>query len=157
MFWCCSSFKIFASLMTVSKVLSFTEKPFCQQHFRLAFHFGSYFATKTAQNVPCIIIHGQLSFPRKTAANHQAYLFFFYLTSTWVEKGRTLPAALICFPWFFRCLEHLWENLWQVNTIWLSYFSDSFLYPLEIHFPKQNRQRNVEKGVIHVRSCCFVY
>jgi len=54
--------------------------------------------------------HGQFSLPRKTEANHQAYQFFFSftcksqgklnfsdvdLTSTWVGKGRMLPATLM--------------------------------------------------------------
>ena len=85
--------------------------------------------------------HGQLSLPRKTVTNHQAYQFFFSftrksqgklkfshvdLTSTWVGKGRMLPATLMTVfntPWFSCHLEHLWENLWQPNTIWFSYFS----------------------------------
>ena len=66
MFLCCRSFKIFASLMTVSVLISFLTTTFLADFF-----FGSYFATKTAQNVPCVIIHGQ-----QVAANHPAYLFF---------------------------------------------------------------------------------
>ena len=61
----------FPSLMTVSVLSSFLTTTFLADFF-----FGSYFATKTAQNVPCVIIHGQQYLPRKVAANHQAYLFF---------------------------------------------------------------------------------
>ena len=121
MFFCYSSFKIFASLMTVSvkscAVLSsrfdinifgwlFFRFVFCDKNrSKYSLHYNSWPTISFEEN----------------RANHQGYLFF-DLTSTWVGKGRTLPAALM-FSIVFCHLEHLWENLWQANTIWFSYFS----------------------------------
>ena len=58
-------------------------------------------------------------------------IYFFNLTSTWVGKGRTLPATLICFLWFFCHLEHLWNNLWQGIIHWKYIFLVVFIFVWE--------------------------
>ena len=58
-------------------------------------------------------------------------IYFFDVTSTWVGKGRTLPATLICFLWFFCHLEHLWNNLWQGIIHWRYIFLVVFIFVCE--------------------------
>ena len=92
---------------------------------------------------------GQLSLPRKTEANCQAYLFFFCLlakakgslnsandvdlTSIWVGKGRMLPAALMSL--IFHGFPAIWNTFGRIYGNQIQFGFHTFLYPLEIHFP----------------------
>ena len=126
MFLCCSSFKIFASLMTVSVLSSFLTTTFLADFF-----FGSYFATKTAQNVPCVIIHGQQYLPRKVAANHQAYLFFWpNINMSWKWQNVTCR-----FNMFSMVFSPIWNTFGRTYDKQIQFGFYTFLYPLEIHFP----------------------
>jgi len=86
--------------MTVSVKSWAVLSSFLTTTFSADFFFRSYFATNTAQNVPCIIIHGQLSLPRKVAANHQAYLFFWpNINMSW--KGQNVTCRFNMFSMVF--------------------------------------------------------
>ena len=98
--------------------------------FSAGFSFGSSFATKTAQNVPCIIIHGQLSLPRKNAGNHQAYLFLWpNINMSW--KGQNVAFRFNMFSMVFPPSR---SPLGEFMTSKYNLVFILFVFILKVHF-----------------------
>ena len=55
------------------------------------------------------------------------------LTSTWVGKGRVLPAALMSL--IFHGFPTIWNTFGRIYSNQIQFGFHTFLYPLEIHFP----------------------